>query len=456
MVFHADLNSHTVSALSIAVERTAVRAQLDGGSRGPLAGSLVSGSILLGRDVEQFGQRGSVGVGQTDVCALDAAQAGGRDARLGRELRLRHAFDHAPVAGVAVLNGHLHDAVDWRLEDLHDLGEQIDLGRVSAGFPGMDRRLADVGHACQVLNTQALTLSGCGEVGGTPSAQDSPAHAAFSVLMVKQVHRGLRYCVNAVVLYSCRSLEYGEVESAIAEEIPMRIRRSTHSAVTPALPHVAGMQPCFEPIPFAADMPRAVRPLYWWVHDLHQRGYRLLAAQFDTVTAGSTLQLPSYRVLDSQRPAYGPRRGPLTIADELAEAIWKLGITGWADELADMTALLRSAGLLADPEPLQLYTAQINGMPAEPIVRTAYWWAVILMGHGWRLHILDTDEAAGGFFAEIPADSGSDIVLYPAGMRDDRTAASALANFLPQLSAGQRENLSWLINAAMTDKGRVV
>jgi len=233
--------------------------------------------------------------------------------------------------------------------------------------------------------------------------------------------------------------------------------RTHHAQVagrlSPELPQLAGFEPRFDRIPLvpAAQPPAVVRPLYWWAQDLHRRGCWLRCVHFSPAAAAAlvSVRLPSYRVVEVLRRHSDVRREPTDLPTLLAEALYRLGVTGWGGEIADVVDLLRESAIMASPNPAVSCTRPIpwlaGSQPDRP-VRVAYWWAHTLLARGWRLHACGEPVAAGGFIAEIPAgDDGPLLAVYPHGMRDDGTEASALANYLARLSPGQREFVQRLI-----------
>ena len=121
---------------------------------------------------------------------------------------------------------------------------------------------------------------------------------------------------------------------------------------------------------------------------------------------------------------------------------------GWADETADMMALLGGSRLLRPPRSAERNSAHIPGMICQPPrpVRVAYWWASALQAQGWRLCALGEQLAGGGFIAEIGLVGDESLwVIFPRNMPDDGTEASALANFIQRLTYDQRNYLRRLV-----------
>ncbi|MUL47083.1 hypothetical protein FZI85_03925 [Mycobacterium sp. CBMA293] len=123
---------------------------------------------------------------------------------------------------------------------------------------------------------------------------------------------------------------------------------------------------------------------------------------------------------------------------------------GWAEETADMIALLGDSRLLKQPRSAERNSAHIPGMICQPPrpVRVAYWWATALQAQGWRLCALGDQLAGGGFIAEIAvAGDESMWIVFPRNMPDDGTEASALANVIQRLTFDQRNYLRRLVAA---------
>lgn len=247
------------------------------------------------------------------------------------------------------------------------------------------------------------------------------------------------------------------------------------SAVThppmPLLLPIDGQAPRYDAIPHvrADKQPHSgVRPLYWWVRHFTEAGHQLRSLHFDTLTLTAlvTVQLRSGRVLESVRrlntaPADTAldhtRAADDTVPALLAEATWRLGVTGWSDDLADVVALLRTKNLLAPAKPVVICRNEIPGLPGQcSAFRVAYWWAMTLLDWGWRLHEVGSDVAGGGFLAEIPgADGNTVLAIYTSDVNTDFTAATALAQSLPYYTAQQVQVLRHLIEVAATKKGPV-
>lgn len=196
---------------------------------------------------------------------------------------------------------------------------------------------------------------------------------------------------------------------------------------------------------------------------MHVQGCQLQAVDYShchpsTLTAVVTVRLPSHRVIQIVRD-FSTLHEPADLPAVLAEAIWRLVRTGWADETADMLTLLRDAHLVVPPRSAPRNTAPIPGMITQPPrpVRAAYWWASALQAAGWHLHALGQPLARGGFIAEIPDESGESIlVIYPRNTPDDGSEASALARTLQWLTFDQRRYLARLIGAADTGSDELI
>ena len=243
----------------------------------------------------------------------------------------------------------------------------------------------------------------------------------------------------------------------------MKLPRALAQRPTPQMPGLAGFEPRFDAVP-APRMPQpaeVVRPLYWWAKDLRDRGDILVGARFDAarLAAVVTVRLASYRVVEVVRRHDDKPRMPHDLPTLLAEAVWRLGALGWTDDLDALLDLLRVVGLMSARASIRSCTKQIPGWVSQPDrgVRIAYWWALGLLRHGWRLHACGDALARYGFIAEIPdVDGGAMLVVYPGDMADDGTEASALANHLARLGKSQRQFVQRVIADAAAGKGRVI
>ncbi len=124
------------------------------------------------------------------------------------------------------------------------------------------------------------------------------------------------------------------------------------------------------------------------------------------------------------------------------------GCADWAEQSADMMALFGGTHLDRRQRSAGRNAAHIPGMICQPPrpVRVAYWWANALRAQGWRLFALGEQVAGGGFIAEIGLDRDESVwVVFPRGMPDDGTEASALANCFQRLTFDQRHYLRRLL-----------
>jgi hypothetical protein len=191
---------------------------------------------------------------------------------------------------------------------------------------------------------------------------------------------------------------------------------------------------------------------------LHERGYVLRCVDFSAaaVTARVVVQYPSHRVVELERRCDDVTRDPTDLPGLLVEAVCRLGAAGWAAELADV---VRRSGLVVSAPPVGVAAFRIRDLAVQPdrLVRVAYWWARSLIARGWRLEQLGVPVAGGGFIAHIPGAEGAGPVLaiYPRGMREDGTAASALANLLYRLGSHRLQVLAHLVDAAQAGGSRV-
>jgi len=243
----------------------------------------------------------------------------------------------------------------------------------------------------------------------------------------------------------------------------VKLPRMLAQRPTPRMPELAGFEPRFDaiPTPRMHQPAEVVRPLYWWARDLRNRGDILLGVRFDAaqLAAAVTVRLASYRVVEVVRRHDDKPRMPHDLPTLLAEAVWRLGALGWADQVEALVDRLRTVGLIAVPASVRGCTKQIPGWVLQPdrAVRIACWWALALLRHGWRLHVCGDVLAGCGFIAEIPAVDGDPmLVVYPGDMADDGTEASALANHLARLDNSQRQFEHRVIADAAAGKGRVI
>lgn len=229
------------------------------------------------------------------------------------------------------------------------------------------------------------------------------------------------------------------------------------------MPSLAGFEPRFAPIPssqFKQPAP-VVRPLYWWTTELRRRGDLLLGVHFDTnqLAASVRVRLASYRIVEVVRSNDCNPALPHDVPTLLAEAVWRLGALGWAEQLDELLELLRAVGLMSAPAPIRKCVAPIPGRVSQPErgVRIAYWWALALLRQGWVLYACGEDVARFGFVAEIPDALGeSRLVVYPGDMAEDGTQAAALARHLARLGTRQRRLVRQVLADTAVGKGRVL
>lgn len=436
------------------------------GARWALPGTLVGGSVFLDADAQALCEIGCVGVGQGGVRAFDAAQRAGGDLGGGSKLGLGQAFDDTPVPGIALVDGYGDDLLDRSFQDAHDTCQQVDLGGSLPALPVEDCRLRDVGEAGEVTDRDAVLPADFREGLRVESAQYAPRHTRSEAwrVIARQVHRDNPKSVNDCVIDCRHRLEYGVACTRMMGRDWMKLPRALAQRPTPQMPVAAGLEPRFDliPSPRLRQPAKIVRPLYWWAKDLRARGHIVLGLRFDPaqLVASVTVRLSSDRVVGvARRPDDKPRRS-YDLPELMAEAVWRLGALGWTEDLESLVNLLRAAGLMTDPAAVRRCILPIPGWQSQPdrAVRIAYWWALDLLRHGWRLHACGEAIAQGGFIAEIPdADRGAKLVIYPGtGCTDDGTTASALANHLGRLTTRQRQLVQRAIADAMADKGRVI
>ena len=430
-----------------------------------LAGALVGGPVLGDADAQALCEFDRVGLAEGGVGAFNASQGGGGDFRGGGQLGLCQSFDDTPVSGIALVGGDGDDLLDGGVQHAHDACEEVDLGCAFAALPVEDRGRRDVGDPGEVADADAVALARLGEGLRVESAQHASRHAASMAwrVIARQSHREPPKSANVCVLLFRLSLEYGGGCTRTMRRDSVRLP-TLAPRPTPQMPTLAGFEPRFDAVAAPQRMPQPappVRPVYWWAKDLRDRGDVLLGIRFDAaqLVAVVTVRLASYRVVEVVRRHDDRPQLPHDVPTLLAEAVWRLGALGWTDELEALVDLLRGAGLIAAPASIRRSTKQIPGWvgQAECAVRIAYWWALVLLRHGWRLHACGDAVARYGFIAEIPtADGAPMLVVYPGDMADDGTEAAALANQLARLRTRQCEFVQRLIADAAAGEGRVI
>lgn len=246
----------------------------------------------------------------------------------------------------------------------------------------------------------------------------------------------------------------------------------------PGLPTLDGYEPCYIPLPQVdpqAQPARAVLPVYWWAAELHKHcwGIRELhyrasdqpQADFDGNHAGPqaplsnmgsatlAVQKPNYQVESLTRSRPGQDE-VLDLVELIVESTLRLGLAGYGDELARLVKVMWVRALLQPPSSIRPSHRPIRGIGRpQPClaVRIAYWWARELMSHGWQLEGFGQ---LGGFVAHIPNGADTTLFVYPSGMADDGTEASALAHQVGNLTEWQCTELQELIDSV--PRGRKV
>jgi hypothetical protein len=136
------------------------------------------------------------------------------------------------------------------------------------------------------------------------------------------------------------------------------------------MPALAGFEPRFDEIPALRGRQPAevVRPLYWWAKDLRANGDILTSVHFHAVTMEATVtaRLASYQVAEVARRHDDKPRLPRDLLELIAEAVWRLGALGWAEELTEAILLLRTLGLIAAPAAMTPRTRHIPGWVQQP------------------------------------------------------------------------------------------
>jgi len=223
------------------------------------------------------------------------------------------------------------------------------------------------------------------------------------------------------------------------------------------MPHLAGFAPCYDPISLRGGRVRLhenVRPLFWWAKDLCHHGYVLHDVSFNASTkvASAQLSLPARQVVEVVRRHDDRCSLPMDLPALLVEAVWRLGVLGWSEQLGELIGVLAEAGLVSPRvvPPTPRCERPITGPGPGQEVRVAYWWAAVLIAHGWDLYACGEPIAQGGFIAEAPGLTGRSLLaVYPGGMADDGSEASALANQLARLDESQRGEVRRIVAAAI-------
>jgi hypothetical protein len=229
------------------------------------------------------------------------------------------------------------------------------------------------------------------------------------------------------------------------------------------MPDLPGFEPCFDPLPVTQghQLSPAVRPLYWWAAALRDQGDVVVDMRFDRslMVATVVVRLASYRVISVVRRCEDTARRPQDLPALMAEAVWRLGALGWAGEFAALVDRMRAAGVVAQRPASRRCVRPIPRWLRQPDteVRVAYWWAMKLIEHGWRLHACGDAVARHGFVAEIPTTGAEPLlVVFPGDMADDGSEASVLARHLARLGRGQRMVVQSIVDHAAKRTGRVI
>ena len=164
---------------------------LDGGAGRALTGTLVRRPVLLNADPEVGGQLVGVAVGQRGICALDAAQCGGRDLDRGGQFGLGEAPDYAPVAGIAVVRVGIVTTRSIGASRMRMTRAR----RSTCGVLLPDSQLKTVAWETSARRDRSLTLMpfcrrALGEGLRVESAQHATRHARSAPrFIVEQIHR---------------------------------------------------------------------------------------------------------------------------------------------------------------------------------------------------------------------------------------------------------------------------
>ncbi|MBI2699669.1 hypothetical protein EI067_18575 [Mycobacterium paragordonae] len=235
----------------------------------------------------------------------------------------------------------------------------------------------------------------------------------------------------------------------------MKLPRALAQRPTPQMPDLPGFEPCFDPLPVSQghQLPPAVRPLYWWAAALRTEGDVVVDMRFDrsSMVATITVRQASYRLTSVVRRCEDTACIPQNLPALMAEAVWRLGALGWTGEFAALVDRMRAAGVVARPAATGRCVTPIPRWLRQPDteVRVAYWWAMKLIEHGWRLHACGDAVARHGFIAEIPTTGAEPLlVVFPGDMAHDGSEASALARHLARLGSGQRMVVQTIVDHA--------
>lgn len=192
----------------------------------------------------------------------------------------------------------------------------------------------------------------------------------------------------------------------------------------------------------------AVREAYWYGTRLLHHGWIIRCIGATERGGYFVAETPGGRAVTV---GSGARRGVhVDIAEQFADSITALARQSRFDRhnhVRDLLMLISAQPVPRRPAQLRWRTWHIPGLSAaqQPParVRAAYWFAATLTDdYRWALFDVGSPSARGGFVADVP---GEVIAIYPAGMLDDGTTASALARLLAALSGAEIRTLVSLL-----------
>ena len=201
----------------------------------------------------------------------------------------------------------------------------------------------------------------------------------------------------------------------------------------------------------------AVREAYWYGTRLMHHGWIIRCIGANERGGYFVAETPRGRAV-----TVGPlsRRGAeADVAEQFADSITVLASQSRVDghnHVRDLLILLAAQPLPRRPAELAWRTWHIPGVAPcqQPTarVRAAYWFAATLTDdYGWELSDVGSPSAAGGFVANVP---GEVIAIYPAGMSDDGTTASALARLIASMTVAEIRALASLLKWHSAARGR--
>ncbi|SIE15908.1 hypothetical protein [Mycobacteroides abscessus] len=198
-----------------------------------------------------------------------------------------------------------------------------------------------------------------------------------------------------------------------------------------------------------------LRPVYWWAQQMVNGGYGIRELRFDakTRTALFVYESPERLVNRLWRRDFQRITDVADLPSLITEYVWRMCACGWGERLDELVSVMRSLGLVQPARRAAECAAALPGRDLQPdeVVRAAFWRVRELVTYGWRVRLSWGADRAGGFLAELP--SGG-LLVYPADMADDGTAAAALAILVGRLDLRQFNELAQLVDPAAASEGR--